>query len=170
MKTKLIFRTMGLLIMMASLFVLSSCTKQADKNLTEEQKEQQGENLEASSIDETDFTESDEDLTTVDYKEFYDQLSAHGEWVQVVQFFARESHVRYNNPADDPALGNHVSKDLDVSLTKEIGHFAQFQTEANIRLVVAEAHHSFGIGQVRKRCRRFHSLNLLTEPHHHPFG
>ena len=83
MKTKFILRTMGLFIMMASLFVLTSCTKQADKNLTEEQKEQQGENLEASSIDETDFTESDEDLTTFDYKEFYDQLSAHGEWVQV---------------------------------------------------------------------------------------
>jgi hypothetical protein len=83
MKTKFILRTIGLLIMMTSLFALSSCTKQADGDLTKEQKEQQGENLEASSIDETDFTESDEDLTTVDYKEFYDQLTSHGEWVQV---------------------------------------------------------------------------------------
>lgn len=83
MKTKLILRTMGLLILMTSMFVLSSCSKQADGNLTKEQKGQQDKGLEASSIDEKDFTESDEDLTTVDYKEFYDQLSSHGEWLQV---------------------------------------------------------------------------------------
>lgn len=83
MKTKFILRTMGLLIMMASLFVLSSCTKQADEDLSKEQKEQQDKSLEASTIDEKDFTESNEDLTTVDYKEFYDQLAPYGEWVQV---------------------------------------------------------------------------------------
>ncbi|HEY3250155.1 MAG TPA: DUF6600 domain-containing protein [Ignavibacteria bacterium] len=81
MKSKLILRTMGLLILMASLFVFFSCSKSADGNLTE--KEQQDKNLVASSIDNKDFTESDEDLTSVDYKEFYDQLSPHGEWVQV---------------------------------------------------------------------------------------
>lgn len=83
MKTKLIFRTMGLLIMLASLFVFSSCSKTADGNLSKEQKEQQDKNLEASTVEEKDFTESDEDLTTVNYKEFYDQLSPFGEWVQV---------------------------------------------------------------------------------------
>ena len=80
MKTKLILRTMGLLIMMASLFLFTSCSKKADGNLSNEQ---QDKNLEASAVDEKDFTESDEDLMTVDYKEFYDQLSPHGEWVQV---------------------------------------------------------------------------------------
>ncbi len=65
---------------MVSLFVLSSCTKQADGDLNNEEKDK---SLEATSIDENDLTESDEDLTTVDYKEFYDQLSSHGEWLQV---------------------------------------------------------------------------------------
>ena len=41
------------------------------------------ESTEETSIDEKDFSESDEDLSTVDYKEFYDQLSPHGEWMQV---------------------------------------------------------------------------------------
>ena len=73
---------MGLLILMfTSLFVLSSCSKRtADGNLSGQQ---QDKNLEATSIDEKDFTEYDEDLSNVDYKEFYDQLSPHGEWVQV---------------------------------------------------------------------------------------
>jgi hypothetical protein len=83
MKTKLILRTMGVLILMASMLVLSSCSRKANGNLTKEQIQQQDKNLEASSVDEKDFTESDEDLTTVDYKEFYDQLTPHGEWVQV---------------------------------------------------------------------------------------
>jgi hypothetical protein len=84
MKTKLILRTMGLLILMASLFMFSSCSKKtADGNLTKDQKDQQDKNLVASSIDPKDYTETDEDLTTVDYKEFYDQLAPHGEWVQV---------------------------------------------------------------------------------------
>ena len=78
MNTKLILRTMGLFILITSLLVFLSCTKTA-----KEQNEQQDKNLETSSIDETDFTETDEDLTTVDYKEFYDQLSPYGEWVQV---------------------------------------------------------------------------------------
>ena len=77
----MILRSMGLLTMVtAFMFIFSSCSKTADGNLT---KEQQDKNLEATAIDEKDITESDEDLTTVDYKEFYDQLSPHGEWVQV---------------------------------------------------------------------------------------
>ncbi len=83
MKNKFILRTMGLLILMASMFSFSSCTKQGDGDLSNEQKEQQGKDLETSLIDEKDIIESDEDLTTVDYKEFYDQLAPHGEWIQV---------------------------------------------------------------------------------------
>jgi hypothetical protein len=74
---------MGLLILMASLFVLTSCSRAAKESLTKEQKEQQDNNLEAASVDENDFTETDEDLLTVDYKEFYDQLAPHGEWIEV---------------------------------------------------------------------------------------
>mgnify|MGYP001585314649 CR=1 FL=1 len=65
---------MGLFILIASLFVLTSCSKKADESLNKEQKELD-KNLEATSIDENDFTEADEDLMTVDYKEFYDQLA-----------------------------------------------------------------------------------------------
>ena len=73
---------MGLFILIASLFALTSCSKKADESLNKEQKEQD-KNLEATSIDENDYTETDEDLMTVDYKEFYDQLAPHGEWIQV---------------------------------------------------------------------------------------
>ncbi len=83
MKTKLILRTMGLFILMVSMFVLYSCSKKAQENLSEEQKQQQDNSMDALLIDEKDITETDKDLTTVDYKEFYDQLAPHGEWIQV---------------------------------------------------------------------------------------
>ena len=79
MKTKLILRTMGLLILMTSMFIISSCSKPQIDTLTKEQKDEPDKNLEVTKIDDKDFTESDEDLTTVDYKEFYDQLAPHGE-------------------------------------------------------------------------------------------
>ena len=74
---------MGLLILLVSLFAFFSCSKKSQENLSKDQIEQQDKNMEAIPIDEKDFTESDEDLTTVDYKEFYDQLAPHGEWVEV---------------------------------------------------------------------------------------
>jgi hypothetical protein len=83
MKTKLILRTMGLFILMVSLFVLSSCSKTSNGNLTKDQVGQKDTSLTATTVDQKDFKESDEDLTTVDYKEFYDQLAPHGEWIQV---------------------------------------------------------------------------------------
>lgn len=85
MKIKLIIKGIGLTTLMALLFLLSSCSKKTDDNLTD-QKEQQkllDKNFESSSVDEKDFEESYEDLTTVNYKEFYDQLSPHGEWIEV---------------------------------------------------------------------------------------
>ncbi len=78
-----ILRTMGLLAFTVSIFMFSSCTKNADGNLTEEQKQMLDKNLEATSVEDNDFAETDEDLSAVDYKEFYDQLAPHGEWVQV---------------------------------------------------------------------------------------
>ncbi len=83
MKTKNIFRAMGMLFIMTAMFLLSSCTKTADGNLTKEQLEDRERNLEATAVEDKDFTESDNDLTTVDYKEFYEQLTPFGEWVQV---------------------------------------------------------------------------------------
>jgi hypothetical protein len=83
LKKKLVLRTMVFLILMASMFILSSCSRTAKESLTKEQKEQQDNNIEAASIEDNDFAEADEDLMTVDYKEFYDQLAPHGEWIQV---------------------------------------------------------------------------------------
>jgi len=83
MRTKLILGTMGSLFLMIPLLFLSSCSKNADQSLTKDQKTQQDSGVVATAIDDKDITESAEDLTTVDYKEFYDQLSPYGEWVQV---------------------------------------------------------------------------------------
>ena len=68
-------------IFAVSLFAYSSCTKTADKDLTKAEKQDTA--LVTSAIDEKEFTESYEDLTTVDYRDFYEQLTPHGEWVQV---------------------------------------------------------------------------------------
>jgi hypothetical protein len=83
MKTIMILRTIVLLVLMASLFAMLSCSKNADQSMTKEQKAQQDSNIVVSTIDVKDITESEEDLTTVDYKEFYDQLSPYGEWAEV---------------------------------------------------------------------------------------
>lgn len=83
MKTKLIIRSAGLFILICSLFIIYSCTKSDNASSTKDQNENQYKNTEATSIDEKDFTESDEDLTTVDYKEIYDRLTPHGEWLEV---------------------------------------------------------------------------------------
>lgn len=83
MKTKLINETIVLFILLVGLFTLNSCSKSKIENKTTEQKSQQDEDTTTTTIDDKDFIESDEDLTTVDYKEFYDQLVNYGEWIQV---------------------------------------------------------------------------------------
>ncbi len=79
----MILRSMGVLVILTAMFLLSSCTKTADENLSKGQQDDKDRNLEATAVEDKDLTESDEDLTTVDYKEFYELLSPHGEWVQV---------------------------------------------------------------------------------------
>jgi len=83
LKTKLVLSTLGLAFLITSVFLLYSCSKVAHESLTQIQKEQQDIATDSSAIDEKDITETDEDLLTVDYKEFYDQLSPYGEWIQV---------------------------------------------------------------------------------------
>jgi len=41
------------------------------------------EDMEMAAINENDLMESDEDLLNVDYREFYDELAPHGEWIEV---------------------------------------------------------------------------------------
>ncbi len=77
MKSKSLTNTMGLMLLIISLFMLTSCNKNADQGSTKEQQD------DIINIDEKDLIETDADLQTVDYKVFYDLLSANGEWVEV---------------------------------------------------------------------------------------
>jgi len=65
-------RILMAVLLLISLFALSSCTKKNDNA-----------NVDEAAISDSDFTESDKDLLTVDYKKFYDELSPHGEWMKV---------------------------------------------------------------------------------------
>ncbi len=60
------------------LITLPSCSKKSDIKNDQDDKVKNEEQLSDSN-----FTETNEDLLTVDYKQFYDELSPHGEWVQV---------------------------------------------------------------------------------------
>ena len=80
MKSKLTKRISGFLMLLCTMIIFSSCTKSADES---DVKNQQDKNSETTVIDEKNISETDADLTTVDYKEFYDQLAPHGEWIQV---------------------------------------------------------------------------------------
>ena len=58
---------------------LISCSKKTDETTNKDDADKE----EIVSVSQDDFTESDEDLLTVDYKEFYDELAPHGEWIEV---------------------------------------------------------------------------------------
>lgn len=80
MSNKLILKGSGIIVLMFMIFTLFSCSKTGEENMTKEEKNN---NTEEVIIDEKDFFESDEDLTTVDYKEIFDRLSPYGEWLEV---------------------------------------------------------------------------------------
>jgi len=64
-----------LVLLFIIIFGFSSCTKNSDETSQE--------NNEEMPVSDSNFTETDEDLLTVDYKQFYDELAPYGEWVQV---------------------------------------------------------------------------------------
>jgi hypothetical protein len=71
-----------LTLILIILFVLSgmiSCSKKTEQRTDNDKKIE----AEKTDVDEKDFKENDEDLLKVDYKEFYDELSPHGEWIEV---------------------------------------------------------------------------------------
>lgn len=70
-----------LTVVLVGLFIFSSMMSCSET--TDEVSEVQPENTESVSVEEDDFTESNVDLLKVDYKQFYDQLSPHGEWIEV---------------------------------------------------------------------------------------
>ncbi len=76
-KPKIIILIMSLIF----IFGLNSCSKKSDETVVKEADSEI--NLEMDTISEDNFTENDEDLLTVDYKEFYDELAPHGEWIEV---------------------------------------------------------------------------------------
>lgn len=55
-----------------------SCTKKTDDTADNMVKE-----ADMTALSSEDINESDEDLLNVDYKEFYDELAPHGEWIEV---------------------------------------------------------------------------------------
>jgi len=69
-----------LTILFSACFLFSSCTKSSNdlaKKVASKPIE------EFASVDDSDLNETAEDLLSVDYKQFYDDLSPHGQWVQV---------------------------------------------------------------------------------------
>ncbi len=107
MRTRLILSAMGIMMLTAVLlFQFSSCSKSANGNLTKDQTEQLDTNLAATPISDKDYTESDSDLTTVDYKQFYDQLAPKGEWIQVK---AEEIGMKPKTTAYNSSGNNHFS-------------------------------------------------------------
>lgn len=61
------------------IFLLSSCSKENSEKISTSENEK----LEVAEIPVEDISEKDEDLLTVDYKVFYDELAVHGEWIEV---------------------------------------------------------------------------------------
>lgn len=70
-------RTLLAVLTLISLFTLSSCTKNSTSNKDDNA------NNEKTALSDSNYKETNEDLLTVDYKQFYDELAPHGDWVQV---------------------------------------------------------------------------------------
>lgn len=62
------------------IFSISSCSKKTNDEPISKKGEQQPE---MTQVKEDDFNESNEDLLNVDFKNFYDELSSKGEWIEV---------------------------------------------------------------------------------------
>lgn len=65
-----------IIFLLSGMFSCSKKDKMNDEGMNDE-------NVETALIDENEITETDEDLLNVDYREFYDELSPHGEWIEV---------------------------------------------------------------------------------------
>jgi hypothetical protein len=72
--TRKLLRVLLFLVVLAAMGFVS-CSKKTDNSEIE--------NAEVVTIPDNDLHESDEDLHEVDYKEFYDELAPHGEWIEI---------------------------------------------------------------------------------------
>jgi hypothetical protein len=68
------------LFFICCVFIFFSCTRKSDEITNKDETRAKATNVSALK---SDFNESPQDLQDVDYKEFYDELSPHGKWVQV---------------------------------------------------------------------------------------
>jgi uncharacterized protein DUF6600 len=78
MSRKSILKAVPLALLLFAFLSFYSCKK---SNVQSDKDENVSQDLQT--IPDNNFNESNEDLMTVDYKEFYDELSPHGEWVEV---------------------------------------------------------------------------------------
>lgn len=75
MNTLKMFRTTAILTALLCIFTMFSCGKKDDTSTKqEESKNEQVKN---------EFTETNEDLLNVNYEYFYNELSPHGEWIEI---------------------------------------------------------------------------------------
>lgn len=98
--------SLGLLLIL-TFFTFSSCSKDSDKNVKDQKT---GENVSTS----TEFTETNEDLLTVDYTYFYNQLSGHGEWVEMSSKDLGLNIKPGSSSSIDPAYHKFISELLGV--------------------------------------------------------
>ena len=86
------------------IFLLSSCSRKGGESETSNNNEATQE----ITLKSDDLNESNEDLYTVDYKAFYDELSAHGEWIEVT---GEELglDIEKNTSYDERSLQNQLS-------------------------------------------------------------
>jgi hypothetical protein len=69
-----LFKVILPVILLAFIYSCGNKSEDTSKNVSKTETEK---------ISDTNFTETDEDLFAVDYKEFYDQLAPHGQWIEV---------------------------------------------------------------------------------------
>jgi hypothetical protein len=72
------FKFSAVMLVLFFMSGLISCTKKSEDTYVKNVNE-----AELVAVNSEDLTETDEDILTVDYKEFYDKLAPHGEWIEV---------------------------------------------------------------------------------------
>lgn len=77
---------------------------------------QQNDGAVQDTLAQTDINESQEDLMTVDYKQFYDELAPHGEWIEVTAADLK-SEEQPTSAGEDDEL-NQILKDRSSSFPK----------------------------------------------------
>lgn len=94
-------------------FLLSSCSKENSEKINTLENEK----FEISEIPPEDISEKDEDLLTVDYKIFYDELAPYGEWIEVT---GKEIGLDLKRESGSGSI-NNSDKSIEVSFSELFG-------------------------------------------------